>query len=105
MLEQQYPALWQFLGAYLHQDWPDEYESPSAALRDFVSGEPRYAGDLPSEIDQVLHSEADDAALEETLVNLGSFFVPSRTGQSPRDWLRRMEGEAQVLLQEQERGT
>jgi hypothetical protein len=105
MLEEQYPALWQFLGAYLHQDWPDEYESPSAALRDFVSGEPRYAEDLPAEIEQVLSSTADDAALDETLGNLGSFFVPSRAGQSPRDWLRRMQGEAQLLLRERERGT
>lgn len=97
-LSRQYPALWQFLGAYLHQDWPEEYESPSGALRDFVSGEPRYAGDLPAEIEQVLGSTADDAALDETLGELGSFFVPSRAGENPRDWLRRLKAETQVLL-------
>lgn len=44
MLDQQYPALWQFFGAYLHQDWREEYESTDAALRDFVSGNPDLGG-------------------------------------------------------------
>jgi hypothetical protein len=98
MSDQQYPALWQFLGAYLHQDWREEYESPSAALRDFVSGDPGFAVDLPTEIEQVLSSPVDDATLEATLVNQGSFFVPSRAGQNPRDWLRRLKDETQALL-------
>jgi hypothetical protein len=100
MLKQQYPALWQFFGAYLHQDWREEYESPRAALRDFVSGDPGFAVDLPTEIEQVLASTGDDAALEETLVDLGSFFLPSRAGEDPRDWLRRLRDEAQLLIQD-----
>jgi hypothetical protein len=98
MLEQEYPALWQFLGAYLHQDWREEYESPSAALRDFVSGSPGQAVALPAELERVLASTADDESLEKTLVSLGSFFVPSRAGQNPRDWLRRLRDEAQRLV-------
>lgn len=100
MSEQQDPALWQFLGAYLHQDWREEYESPSAALRDFISGDPAFAVDLPTEIEQVLTSTADGPALEETLVKLGSFFLPSRAGEDPRDWLRGLQEEAQLLLQD-----
>jgi hypothetical protein len=98
MSEQQYPALWQFLGAYRHQDWREEYESPSAALRDFVSGDSGYAVDLPTEIERVLISTTDDAALEETLVDLGSFFLPSRTGQDPREWLSSLRDETRVLV-------
>jgi AcrR family transcriptional regulator len=98
MSEQQYPALWQFLGAYLHQDWREEYESPSAALRDFVSGDPGFAVDLPTEIEQFLSSTADDAALEARLVDLGSFFLPSRAGQNPRDWLRSLRDETQLWV-------
>jgi hypothetical protein len=98
MSDQQYPALWQFLGAYVHQDWREEYESPSAALRDFVSGDLGFAIDLPTEIEQVLTSTAGDAALEQTLVNLGSSYLPSRAGQNPREWLRRLKDETQVLL-------
>jgi hypothetical protein len=95
MSNQQYPALWQFLGAYLHQDWREEYESPSAALRDFIAGEPRFAVHLATEIEQVLASTADDAALEKGLADLGSFFLPSRAGQNPREWLRGIQEETQ----------
>jgi hypothetical protein len=102
MLDQQYPALWQLLGGYLHQDWQDDYESPSAALRDFVSGEPSYVVDLPTEIEKVLNSTPDDAALEETLVDLGSGFLPSGAGQNPREWLRSLKDETQRLMQGQE---
>jgi hypothetical protein len=96
-LSRQYPALWQFLGAYLHQDWRDEYESTSDALRDFVSGNPDLAIQLPHELQHVLTTTPDDV-LDELIGDLGSFFVPSRTGQSPRDWLRRLKAETQVLL-------
>lgn len=99
MLEQQYPALWQFLGAYLHQDWREDYESPSAALRDFVSGSPGLAVVLPREVDLALASTSDDAVLEELLASLGSFFVPSRAGENPRDWLRHLKDETRLLLQ------
>ena len=100
MLEDRYPALWQFFGAYLNQDWREDYESPSAALRDFVSGSPKLAAGMPEELDQVLSSTTDDAALEETLLNLGSFFVPSRAGHDPRDWVRGLKDEAQILVQD-----
>jgi hypothetical protein len=100
MLKQQYPALWQFFGAYLHQDWREEYESPSAALRDFVSGDRDYAVVLSTEIEQILSSTADDAALEEMLVNLGSFFLPSQAGHNPREWLRLLADETSLLLRE-----
>lgn len=100
MLKQQYPALWQFFGAYLHQDWREEHESPSAALRDFVSGDPGHAVDLPMEIERVLTSTADDASLEEMMVNLGSFYVPSRAGQNPRKWLSLLAEETELLVRE-----
>ena len=102
MLEQQYPALWQFFGAYLHQDWREEYDSPSAALRDFVSASPALAADLPAEVERVLASSPDDENLEAALVSLGSFFVPSRDGQDPRNWLRHLKDEAHTLLQVRE---
>ena len=99
MLEQQYPALWQFFGAYLHQDWREEYNSPSAALEDFVEGSPALAVDVPRELDDILASATDDAALEELMVDLGSFFVPSLVSDNPREWLRRMRDETQILLE------
>ena len=37
------PALWQFLGAYLHQDWPIEFDDEWATLDRFIEGEPELA--------------------------------------------------------------
>src|SRR6478735_10325840 len=34
------PALWQFLGAYLHQDWPIEFDDEWAALDRFIEESP-----------------------------------------------------------------
>lgn len=100
MLEQQYPALWHFFGAYLHQDWREEYDSPSGALRDFVAGTPDLAPRLPDELDQALLTTPDEATADELLADMGCSFVPSRAGLDPRDWLRRLRDEARLLLQE-----
>lgn len=101
MLEDRYPALWHFFGAYLHQDWREDHESPSAALHDFVSGSPELAAEMPGELERVLTSATDNGALEETLLNLGSFFVPSLAGHDPREWLRGLKDEAQSLVHDQ----
>lgn len=98
MLEQQYPALWHFCGAYLHQDWRDEYDSTTEALRDFVDGSPNLASRLPREVDQALDTTPDEVTADDLLANLGCSFVPSRAGLDPRDWLRQMKAEAQLLL-------
>lgn len=99
MVEQQYPALWQFFGAYLHQDWREEYESTDAALRDFVSGNPDLGVELQDELQQVLTTTPDDV-LDELIGNLGSFFVPSSAGQTPRDWLLGLQDQAQLLARD-----
>jgi hypothetical protein len=100
VLEQQYPALWQFFGAYLHQDWREEYDSPSAALRDFVSGSPDLAARLPRELHDARESTPDEATADELIADLGCSFVPSRAGLDPRDWLHRLEEETEVLLKD-----
>lgn len=99
MLKDEYPALWQFLGAYLHQDWLEEYESTDDALRDFVAGSPELAVTLPREVEHLLATTTADAAVEDILVRLGSFVVPSRAGENPREWLRGLQVEAQRLVQ------
>jgi CdiI immunity protein len=35
--EERWPTLYQFLGAYCHQDWPEEYGSPESAVDAAVS--------------------------------------------------------------------
>ena len=99
LLEQTYPALWHFFGAYLHQDWREEYESTNAALRDFVFGSGNLAAELPYELDHVL-ATTPDADLDDLIGELGSFYVPGLAGEHPRDWLQGVKTDTQRLLQE-----
>lgn len=86
MLQNQYPALWQFFGAYLHQDWHAEYATTDEALDDFVTGEPELALLLPAEINALL-STASGEDLGDVIQRLGSFFVPSLADMDARTWL------------------
>ena len=99
MLEDEYPALWQFLGGYLHQDWDLDYGTTSDALHDFMEGSDELATQLPLEMEQVLTTKTDDEVLERFLVELGSCYVPSRAGKNPRTWLRDLQDEARLLTQ------
>jgi len=83
----EFPALEHFLGAYLHQDWQDEYGSTDEGFRDFLDGEPRYAALIPAELTAALESGQDEAALETLVLDCGSFYLPSRHGIPTATWL------------------
>lgn len=99
MNQKDYPALWQFLGAYLHQDWRDDYADTQAALLDFMEGEPAFAPKLASEIDHLLASMPTSRDTESAILSLGSFFVPSACGQDSREWLSLIRAEASRMRQ------
>ncbi len=86
-LRDDFPALWHFFGAYLHQDWHDEYESTNAAFRDFLVGEPRYGALMAGELRAVLGSGRDESALDELVRGCGSFYIPSMHGIATSTWL------------------
>lgn len=83
----EYPALWQFLGAYLHQDWREEYLSPEAAFRDFLEGESALAVETAAELTAVLASDRDEDALKTFVLEGGSFYLPSNDGIATSTWL------------------
>jgi CdiI immunity protein len=89
-----YPALWQFLGAYLHQDWRHDYPDTRSALSGFMTGEPAVSPTLVAEIERLLATTHSSAETEAAILELGSFFVPSATGEDPRGWLLHMRDEA-----------
>ena len=70
-LEIEYPALWHFLGAYLHQDWQHEYTSPLFALEDLIAHEKGAGFELAKEIDRLLAVSTNDVELETLLFDLG----------------------------------
>lgn len=87
-----YPAMRQFLGAYLHQDWSKSYESPWAALDDFIQRQSRFdVESLVNEIDAVLKSHDEQSARLLVLDELDSYYLVEADGWSYMDWLRAVQ--------------
>lgn len=82
-----FPALWQFFGAYLHQDWHDEYSSSENAFRDFLDGEPTLAAQVATELTTVLDSGRDEDALDNLVLEGGSFYRPRDDAIATSTWL------------------
>lgn len=86
----QLPALWLFMGGYLHQDWRYEHDSTELALEDFLHSEPRHALQIGGELRRVLDSDLNESALRDVLQQLGSFYIPEADGLTTREWLTRL---------------
>ena len=105
------PATWQFVGAYLFQDWTAHYVDEWGALDEFLEGEPTLAPQLPTEVDWILERFSTEAELRDYLVDKqGSYFLPSEDEGGFRGWLtevahRAREGEAGLRDRQQLRGS
>jgi hypothetical protein len=88
----------QILGAYLHQDWADEFDSDESALRSALDSEPKdKIAAARRALDRLLASQFTEAELrEELVVRLGCYFDPSSKGMTYRQWLARV---SQLLSQ------
>ena len=90
-LDEEYPHLAQFLGAYLRQNWPEESGGWEAATDLFVSNEPadhvqRALGDLR----ELLRRVPDDSALGRAPDALGRYYDPTPDGVTSRAWLEQV---------------
>jgi len=86
-----YPALRRFFGAYLHEDWPDEFPDEWAAADEFVRGEPQAAPNFGAEMAQFLRSNPDEVQLQHTLLyDFGAAVMVEDRGWKYRDWLQAM---------------
>ncbi len=79
------PALHQFMGAYLHQDF-DLVGTIDENLALFARNSPLLADTLPREIDQVLANALTEAELESLLDEIGCQAAPP-DGTTYREWL------------------
>ena len=87
-LREQYPALWQLFGAYFHQDWHADDETPDDVLRRYLQVEP--VDGVPGarrELDELLRRWPGEADLQEIHHRLGSSLWPPGVGYTTRDWL------------------
>ncbi len=83
-----FPSLVQLFGAYLHQDWCDEFESPDEAVNAFRSGEPEEAVSAArQELSELIALDLDETALSDLMSSLGCYYDPTGDGVSTRDWI------------------
>jgi hypothetical protein len=84
------PVLWQFLGIYFNQDWPEAYGTEEAAVAAFI----RESGDdvdaLASELDWILASYPSEVELEKYLDDQGNEYLPPPDRGGYRGWLMRI---------------
>ncbi len=79
------PALRQFMGGYLHQDF-DVVGTVEENLELFARTSPRLADALPLEIDHLLAEDRSEAELEDLLDEMGCQAAPP-SGTTYREWL------------------
>jgi hypothetical protein len=88
---QDFPSLTQFLGAYFHQDWVDEFPSAEAAIAAFVSGAPtesvRSACD---ELRRAVLLTRQGKAPQRFLNELACYYDPTADGLTVPDWLEQV---------------
>lgn len=83
----EYPTLSHLLGAYLHQDFLDEFRSPTAAVEAFLNDEPALRRALTGEIDAVLRDERFLASPDFMLLDLGCSYNTHADGLTAAAWL------------------
>jgi hypothetical protein len=83
------PALEQFLGAYLHQDWRMEAPDVWTVVDLFMRDEPVLAADLPAEIARVLTDLPTEPDLKKLVIDeLGGYYLADADGGTYRSWLQ-----------------
>ncbi len=82
---ERYPETLQFLGGYLHQDWPEDYATADEAVRVAIaeSDAKRLRG-VERELPTLLRLPEDD--LRAVLAELCDYYPPG-DGRSWRGWL------------------
>ncbi|GAB3778977.1 hypothetical protein GCM10027601_04410 [Nocardioides ungokensis] len=92
------PALCQFLGAYLHQDWPIEFDDEWAALDRFIEESAELASHLPIEIESALGEHHAESDLRAFLVAQGCNYVPDPDKGGYRGWLTEIARRVEATL-------
>lgn len=85
-MDPHYPALWQLMGAYLHQDWDLDHATADAVAHEFIDQDISHYASFRSEL-QALLDDSTDEQLEPLMAESGAYGVPSADGRDARQWL------------------
>jgi hypothetical protein len=67
-MERRFYRLWQFLGCYLHEDWPEMHGSPQAAVDAAIADYPiEYLQEVRHQLVAVITENEDPAMLRDVL--------------------------------------
>jgi hypothetical protein len=88
----EWDELSQLFGAYLHQDWQDEYDDVWDAVRDFRSGTSalRVAA-AADQVRRILDVNREEARLDAIIGRLGIEYDPPKDGWTYLGWLTELE--------------
>jgi CdiI immunity protein len=91
-----YPLLRHFFGAYMHEDWFDEFPNEWAVADQFVQDEPFSVTTFAAEIDQLLADCPKEKQLRHKLLDdFGAAAMVENRGWKYRDWLQAMADHVQ----------
>jgi len=82
----------QFFGAYLHQDWMEEFDTDVQAIDEIIRNNPReFLLAAEHEIINLIESNMSETELERMMLyDFGCFYDPSAEGLTYREWLRKV---------------
>ncbi len=91
-----YPTLWHFFGAYMHEDWRDDYVDEWAAVDGFIADGPPEDPELfRAEIAQLLTRYPSEEEVRKIVLNdLESCYLADVNGWKYRDWLQALSDHA-----------
>ena len=89
MKREEFPSLSTLFGAYLHQDWDIDYQTPENAVRAFAAdATPPMVSQARREITLLLGRSLTDSELATLITReFGASYDPRLEGHSPRAWL------------------
>jgi hypothetical protein len=91
-----YPMLRHFFGAYMHQDWFDEFPDEWAAADEFVQDEPYSVAAFVAEMEQLLANCPEEEQLRHILLyDFAAAAMMENLGWKYRDWLQAMSDHMQ----------
>lgn len=89
-LNERFPFLYHFFGAYFHRDWMDVYENEEMVIREYVFGErTEEVRCALHELDQLIMLKLSEPELRVAVVDdLGSDYYPKSKYQFMYEWLK-----------------
>lgn len=94
-LEERFPHLAQFLGAYFHPEWQTEHQQPVRAVAAYMAEAlPQEVAATLDELQQLMRTCPGEAELSRALHRgLGCYFNPLAQGRTIAEWLQWLEEE------------